>query len=491
MLDAIVSVSGALKAPVYLLGEKTGLVCPNYGWENIKLRYCKHFEIGIEVFDKFPLFASIDSIEQRAKQAVKLCRKYFSDFVIEPDILVMEGRVSSSSGPHSGYRMTFTEERDYSKPVMLDIIWDRHKGSCRILANIYDHFIDGIPALFLVTAIQHHLVRGKNSRLLSMSRKPVSDYHNTTRRFPRQPDRKGWARLLYRNREILWPVGAHMDVTTSCITALRDRIFADTGTRPSVSSIELGLLAIETGMDFTTDYVARGQMASTGFLDLNKGYHGLGMIRTRGYGGLENLSPDAQYRELCSKIKFASLQLPMEQQGKGKSSVFYSRYGRIWQLVVDFFEKRVSFKNVMSIAGTQCIGSNLNGVDTVFDFLTPEIKPNNIRYIFTASHGEFAPHIKKAREARGLPLYATELSLACSPLLADSEGKKTIYKSIKTSPEKAKEILQGWSVSTADLDDDALLKKLFNELYRPKSPLKGRIEKRAALLLEAGRTKPG
>lgn len=344
MLNTLVSVTGALKAPVYLLGEKTGLVNPNYGWENMKLRYCKHFEIGIEVFEKFPIYASIASVEQRVRQAVKLCRKYFSDLVIEPDILVMEGRVSSSRGVHTGYRMTFTEERDYTKPIMLDIIWDRQKGSCRIMANIFDHFIDGVPALFLVTALHHHLVRGKNSRLLSMTRNPDYDYREITKRFPRQPHRKDWARLLYRSEEILWPVGAHLDVTTSCITALRDRIYSDTGIKPSVSSIELGLLAIETGMDFATDYVARGEIADTGSLDLNKGYDGLGMIQTRGYSHLKELTPENQYRELCKKIKFASLQLPMEQQGKGKSSVFFNRYGRTRQFIVDFLKNESASK---------------------------------------------------------------------------------------------------------------------------------------------------
>lgn len=488
MLDTIVHVNGFLKAPGFFLMEKAGLVSPDYGWENIKIRYCKHFEVGLEVHGKAPLYTSIDSIEQRALQAIKLCRAHFSDIVIEPDLLVIEGSVSHSKEIHTGYRINFTEERDYSKPVMMDITWDRRKKSFRILVNVFDHFIDGVPALFLVNAVHHHLMMGKHSRLLSLTRTPATNYQKTADRFPLQPEKSRWVRLLYRQDNTLWPAGAPVDVTNSAITALRDRISRERGIRLSVSSLELALLAMETGMEYTTDYIARGETSDSGALDLTKGYRGLGMIQAKGYTDLQKMDSDDQYRELCTHLEGISDQLPLEKKGKGRSSVFYRRYGRARKFIVDFFEKRVTFKKVMTIAGTQCIGSNLNGVDTLFDVLTPGLTGEDVRYIFTASHGEFAPHIHKARQHRGLPLYATEISLACGPLTTDSEGGRNIYKSIKTSPEKAREILRRWSIHTADLDEDSLLVKLFNELYRPSAPLKGRIEKRAAVLLEAGRT---
>lgn len=488
MLDTLVSVTGALKAPFYIMGEKTGMIYPNYGWENIKLRYCKNFEIGIEIIEKFPLFSSINSIEQRTRQAVKLCRKFFSDIVIEPDILVTEGRVKTSQGIQTGYNISFTEKRDYSKAVLLDVIWDRHKRSCHILANVFNHFIDGIPALFLISAVAHHLVRGKDSILLSMARTPASDYQETINRFPGQPDKSGWARLLCRDEKTLWPTGAPVDVSSSAIKALQEKIKNDTGLRPSMSSVELGVLSMETGMDYATEYVARSGASGRGAFDLDSGYRGLGMVQTQGYASMKKISAEKQYIELCKQLSYATKQLPLEKKGKGKSSIFYRRYGRTRSAIVDFFEKRVSFKNVMTIAGTQCIASNLNGVNILMTPLGGDITPENIHYIFTASHGEFAPHIRSAREERGLPLYATELSLACSPLMQRSDEKKIIYKSVKVSPEKAREIMRSWGISTAALDENEVLVKFFNELYRPTAPTRGRVEKAAARLLEAGRT---
>jgi hypothetical protein len=141
----------------------------------------------------------------------------------------------------------------------------------------------------------------------------------------------------------------------------------------------------------------------------------------------------------------------------------------------------------MNVAGTQLIGSNLNGIDYGVPLFVGGIIPDDMKFIFIPSHGEHNDKTKNERAKRSLTTHVTEVSFACGPKIKESNGRSTVYKSLKVLPQKADTILLNWGHARdkiKSLSQAEKVKQVFMDAYRPDNPALGRIEKRAELYLE-------
>lgn len=486
MLGPLVSFMGAVRAPVAYISRKLGRSPPNAGWENLKVSYCRRFEFGIEVRNEGVASLTRETVESRVRQAVAMAVEKCGDTVIEPDVLVKESPLDDISAAAAGYRIDLLSDRDFTKHVLLDFILDRQASAYRILAAVYDHVIDGVPAALLVNLVHNHVMMGDSSYLSGTSRCPEFSYQDIADRFNKRPDRSAWLSIGEASEETLWPVGGHIDVSKSSIVRLRSKLKKEKGINASVSSIEIALIALDMSMRYVTDYVARGQANEAGQLDVSRGYDGLGMVRSRNYDKLAGLPVDEQYQRICDVLAASAEAVRQERVKKGEASLFYERYSRLNRRVVREFEKRVSYDEIMGVANTQLIGSNLNGVDFKVPVVVGPLRDGDIKYLFTASHGDFEPAIREERRKRGLATHLTEVSLACGPRTVTEDGRHVIYKSLKTSRRKALALLKGWGHDVEQFcgqPTDAVLKYLYDVVYSPKDPQAGRIEALAARFL--------
>jgi hypothetical protein len=176
----------------------------------------------------------------------------------------------------------------------------------------------------------------------------------------------------------------------------------------------------------------------------------------------------------------------LERTGKGQNSIFYAQYRKINRFFVNLFDRRISHKDVMAVAGTQLIGSNLNGIDYGVPLFVDGITPDDMKFIFIPSHGEHNDKTKDERAKRSLTTHVTEVSFACGPKIKESNGRSIVYKSLKVLPQKADQILLNWGHAPdkiKSLSQTEKVKQVFMDAYRPDNPTLGRIEKRAELYL--------
>ena len=178
--------------------------------------------------------------------------------------------------------------------------------------------------------------------------------------------------------------------------------------------------------------------------------------------------------------------MKLERIGKGHASTFYARYRRIPNYFANFMESRLNYTRIMSVAGTQLIGSNLNGVDYGVPLFVGGIRPDDMRFIFIPAHGEHKKMIRVERAKRSLETQLTEVSFTCGPKIKESNGRSVVYKSLKISAQKAYDILLDWGhdpEKIMSLSPSERVKQVFIEAYRPDNPLLGRIERRAEVYL--------
>ncbi len=201
---------------------------------------------------------------------------------------------------------------------------------------------------------------------------------------------------------------------------------------------------------------------------------------------IRKANPPCQYEWIRRALCDASVEMKLERQAKGWASRFYDRYRRIPALFVNLFDRRIAYADVMSVAGTQIIGSNLNGVDYGVPVFIGDVTPDDVKFFFIPSHGEHNKKTQTERAKRSLETHVTEISFSCGPKTKLRNGKSVAYKSLKMSPKKAHELLLDWGhalekIMTLSLEDK--VKQVFIEAYRPDAPIRSRIENRAAQYL--------
>jgi len=481
-----INLGGFVSTPRDYITTKLGLDKTTTAWEFLRSKYAKHFGFGIEVRGSSPDFESTREMRHRAIEAVDLALKHYGDMLIKADIQVKEGRVCTEENMVTGYDIDFSLDWDFSKPVLIEITYDRQNRSYRIMSLVYNHVIDGVPLALYTHLIHNHLVLG-NASFLSQSKRnfPVPyKFHlwdNGT-----LPDKKGWLRLNCLNESDLFPIGSQIDVTNSNILKLRNKIAQEIGQNVSNSSVEIALLSLEMGITWATDYIAQGRLNSKRQVDVQKGYNGLGMVRTHLGDEIGNADPLTQYRWIRDAVKDASGEMHLERAGNGYASRFYTQYRKINRFFVNLFDRRISHSDVMTVAGTQLIGSNLNGVDYGVPLLVGGIIPDDMRFIFIPSHGEHNDMTKAVRAKHSRSTHVTEVSFACGPKIKESNGRSMVYKSLKVLPQKANNILLDWGHAPdkiKSLSQAQRVKQVFIDAYRPDNPTLGRIEKRAELYL--------
>jgi hypothetical protein len=481
-----INIGGIVAIPDYYIRTRLGLEKEITAWEFLRLKHAKHFGFGVEVRESAPDFDSTDSIRKTAMEAIGLALKHYGDMLIEADVQVKEGSLYNEDGLVTGYNIDFSLNWDFSKPVLIEIIHDRENRSYRIMGLVFNHMIDGVPLALYTHLIHNHLVMRDRSFLRQSKRTFSVPYRLYAGSERMRPDKKGWLKLNYFNESHLFPVGSQIDATGSNILKLRKKISKEIGRDVSSSSVEIALLNLEMGTNWTTDYIAQGHLNPERRVDVQKGYHGLGIVRTYLSDEIRNAGPRTQYEWICNTLKTAAGEIDLERVGQGRASRFYARYRRIPKFFVDLFDRRINYANVMSVAGTQLIGSNLNGIDYGVPLFVGGIRPDNMRFIFVPSHGEHDKKTKVERAKRSLETHVTEVSFSCGPKITMSNGHSVVYKSLKISPQKAHDILLDWGHDPEhiiSLSPPERVKQVFIEAYRPDAPTQGRIEKRAARYL--------
>jgi len=478
-----IHLGGFVSLPRDYLKTRLGLNPITTGWEFLRLKYAKHFGFGLEVRGASPEFTNLHALRESAMEAVSLALVHYGDMLIEADVQVKEVTLSPEDTLVTGYQIDFTLPWNFSRPVLIEIDYDRKNRSYRIMGVSYNHLIDGVPLALYIHLIHNHIVLGDASFLCQSKRTFTDPYRFHRTPAAAVPDKKGWLELDIINDAHLLPVGAQIDTSDSNILRLRKKISRDTGLEISNSSIEIALLGMELGMDWATNYIAQGYVNPEGRVDIQKGYNGLGIVRTQNYRRMKNTDPLTQYRWICNAMKESYDEMKLERKGMGRASVFYTRYRRIAKILVDLFDRRISYNDVMSVAGTQLLGSNLNGIDYGVPLFVGGITPDNMRFIFIPSHGEHHEKTKIERAKRSLETHVTEVSFSCGPKITGSSGRSMVYKSLKISAWKARDILLDWGYDSREilsLTPEERIRRVFIEMYRPDAPALGRIEARAA-----------
>lgn len=481
-----INIGGIVAAPRYYIIIKLGLAKATTAWEFLRMKYAKHFGFGIEVRGSSPYFNGIDSIRRTAMEAVSLAIKHYGDMLVDADVQVKEGRLFSEDDLVTGYNLDFSLDWDFSKPVLIEITYDGESRSYRIMGLVFNHMIDGVPLALYLYLLHNHLIMGERSFLRQSKRRFFAPYRLHQGAAGSKPDKKGWTKLNYFDESHLYPVGSQIDVTGSNILKLRKKISKEIGREVSNSSVEIALLSLEMGINWTTDYIAQGHLTPERRVDVQRGYHGLGIVRTHLSDEIRNADPRTQYEWICNTLKHASGEMQLERFGKGSASRFYARYRKIPEFFINLFDRRINYESVMSVAGTQLIGSNLNGIDYGVPLFVGGIRPDDMRFIFVPSHGEHGKKTRVERAKRSLETHVTEISFSCGPKITGSNGRSVVYKSLKISPQKAHAMLLDWGYDpeqVASLSPPERVRQVFIDAYRPDAPAQGRIEKRAAQYL--------
>jgi len=489
-MNAIVGaihLGGIVSTPRDYITTKLGLDKTRTAWEFLRSKYAKHFGFGLEVRGSLPDFESATAIRHRAIEGVDLALKHYGDMLIKADVQVKEGRLGADDNLVAGYDIDFSLDWDYSKPVLIEITYDQENRSYRIMSLVYNHVIDGVPLALFMHLIHNHLVLGQTSFLNQSKRTFPFSYKFHLWDNGTLPDKKGWLRLNGLGESDLFPIGSQIDVTDSNILKLRNKIAQEIGQNVSNSSVEIALLSLEMGITWATDYIAQGEQNTKRQVDVQKGYRGLGIVRTHRAEAIGNADPLTQYRWIRDAVKDAAAEMQLERAGKGQNSRFYTQYRKINRFFVNLFDRRISHKDVMAVAGTQLIGSNLNGIDYGVPLFVGGVTPDTMRFIFIPSHGEHNDTTKNARAKRSLTTHVTEVSFSCGPKIKRSNGRSMVYKSLKVLPQKAHDILVDWGHADDEiksLTQTQKVQQVFMDAYRPDNPTLGRIEKRAERYLD-------
>lgn len=484
-MNAIVGaihLGGVVSTPRDYITTKLGLEKTRTAWEFLRSKYAKHFGFGLEVRGSSPDFESSTALRHKAMEAVELALKHYGDMLINADIQVKEGLLGLENKMVAGYDIDFSLDWDYSKPVLMEITYDRQNRSYRIMSLVYNHVIDGVPLALYTYLIHNHLVLGEASFLSQSRRTFPFSYKFHLWDSGTLPDKKRWLRLNCLGESDLFPIGSQIDVTDSSILKLRNKIALEIGQNVSNSSVEIALLSLEMGITWATDYIAQGDQNSRRQVDVQKGYRGLGIVRTQLAGEIGKADSRTQYQWIRDAVKNAAEEMHLERTGIGRNSRFYTQYRKINRFFVNLFDRRISHKAVMAVAGTQLIGSNLNGIDYGVPLFVGGIIPDDMKFIFIPSHGEHNHKTRDERAKRALTTHVTEVSFSCGPKIKRSNGCSTVYKSLKILPQKAHHILLDWGHAPDEikyLSQADSVRQVFIDAYRPDNPALGRIEKRA------------
>ncbi len=257
-----INYGGMVSFPRDYIKTKLGLNKITTGWEFLRQKYAKHFGFGIEVRGRSPNFDNADALKNVAVNAIQRAIKHYGDMLIDADVQVKEGVLSPEDTIKTGYHIDFDLSWDFSKPVLIEITYDRKNRSYKIMGVVYNHFIDGVPMALYIYLIHNHLILG-NKSLLSQSTRTFSvpyRFHKTA--MMNSPNENEWQGLKYFGPLTLIPVGSQLDVTDSNIPKLRKKLSLDTGCDISTSSLEIILLSMEMGMTWATDYIAQGSVNS-------------------------------------------------------------------------------------------------------------------------------------------------------------------------------------------------------------------------------------
>ena len=453
------------------------------GWDFIKVRVIKQYEVGLKVLGRAPHFSGLGEIRNLAEEALALAVRHYGDMLLPADLQVKETSLGEAQGLRIGHATDLLRERDLTKFIQVDIGYDKQTNSYTMTAMVYRHIVDGIPALLLLYLIHNHLVLRRESHLSACARVPQFMLQDQLDRFNVKVDAAKWKEVMPREQDHFLSVGAQVGISGSNIYKLRRKIAADIASYVSASSVELALLAMEMGLNYASDCVARGPINRSGKLLLSEGYEGLGHVHTRGYADICGREAKEQYAWLCSTMKQSTEEMILERLGKGKSSKVLRKVSRIPDSARLFSDKFAPYDCIMSVANSQILGSNLNGIAFGVPICVGDITPADITGFGVPAHPEHGPEVIEARLARGLKQEITEISYVCGERIKNADG---VYKALKTSKGMAIRILNRWGHDENQLKTlsiSELVKKVFVEAYRPDSPLEGRIEKLAARLL--------
>lgn len=486
ILIPLIHFGGIVSYPQDRIMTALGLPRTATGWEHLRKQYARHFGVGLEVRGSFPLHEGPGGFAGRAREAVDMAIERFGDFLVNAHIRVVEGPLPDDRAIQVGYGMDLTIERDWERPILMEITLDRATSSCRIMALSCDHAVDGAPLMLLVQLVFHHLAFGSQSILPGIARRPLINYEARLRRLGMQSNRERWSELLRTDSDALVPAGGQIDCSRSAIVALRRRLAEIQGSHISLSSLETALVAMTFKLNWATEYIAQGESDARGLLAIQRGYHGLGMVRTMGWPRIMALPAQSRLEYLGRILTDSAQEIKQERQGMGRSSRFYNRYRRIPGFWTRLFDRRIPYGHVMAVAGTQLIGSNLNGVEYGVPLVAQSMRDGDHRFLFIPSHGEHGNETKEARMRRNLATQVTEVSFSCGPKVSDGSGHSMVYKSLKLSPATAARVLISWGANprvVLDIPPLERVARVFHEAYRPDAPMEGKIERLAASLL--------
>ncbi len=482
LLKYLLNLQPILEFPA-ICGEKLGLIMPRSGWDSVKTNVIKNYEVGIEVKWNLPRFDGISEIEKLAREAVKLALQHYGDMLLDVDIKVKYGNLPDEKELRIGYQVDLHQERDFTKFIQMDINYDKQKNSYMIIAIVYRHIIDAIPVVLLIYLLHNHLVLKKNSYLNNCERIPDFSLREKFSRFRIKGTVEKWKEVMPDDRDIFLSVGSRIDISKSNLYKLRRKIAKDVGMFVTSSSVELALLAIDMELNYASDCVAQGQINRRGRLDVQKGYNGLGFVHTKGYADIGKLNLNQQYSWLCNKLVESSKEMILEKDGKGKASILINRLGRIPDMHRRFFDKCANYDLIMDVSSSQILSSNLNGIYYGVPICIGNITPENIRFLGAPACPEHDSKIIEQRQSQGLKTEITEISFVCGEKIKNS---CFVDKAIKTSKNVAIRILTRWGHDVNLLEGMTkieLVKKLFQETFRPDFPLEGRLEKLAGEFL--------
>jgi hypothetical protein len=483
----MVIVQSVLESPRVFIGEKLGLIMPQSGWDYIKTRIARNYEVGIEIRKGLPPFNSRSELEKLANEGLRLTLHHFGDFLVDACIKIREGPLWPDEGLRIGHYIDMEIERDYTKHIQIDIIYSKETNSYAIIAFVYKHMVDAVPVIFLLYHIHNYIILKEQSYIYTCERKPAFNLGEKLKKFRFTVDKQKWDFVLPKNNNTFLNVGAQVNIKNSNIRKLRRQIFLELGLPVSTSSLELALIGIDTGLNFALDCVAVGNKLINNKVDITGGYKRLAHVATRGYNGIDKLDPDGQYLWLLEILKESSAEMGKALAGKGKSAWMFDRIRNIPDYARLFSDTWSSYDCIMETAGSQLLGTNLNGVDYGVQLAVGSIKPEDIRGIGIPSNPEHTEKIKEIRNKKGLNADITEFVFAHGQLV---KGTDFVFKSIKTNKKVATEILRKWGEPVEGLDKLSLRElvvKLFNLMYQPSDPMEGRIEKLAGKYLKLGK----
>ena len=485
LMKFMLHLQSTLGYPRDWIGKKLGLIMPQSGWDYIKTRTVKNFELGIEVRRNLSRFGSASEIESLVKEAIQLAAQHYGDMVLDADVKVVKGQLPGEKDLRIGHQVELGQDRDFTKFIQVSIILDEAQDSYIISALVYRHIIDGIPMLLLLYLIHNHLILKQDSFISGCARVPAFNLQDKFDKFNVSVDEERWKEVLPENDDADFvSVGAHINVRDSNIYKLRRKIAKEVGSYVSGSSVELALLAIEMGMNYASDCVAQGPLKRNGKLDLQQGYFGLGQAHTQGYANIGTLEKAQQYRWLCDKMAESTREILLEREGRGRASKMLQKVSRISDKHRLAGDKIASYDSVMVVANCQILGSNFNGIDYGVPIFVEDITPEHLGLIGIPATPEFAPEVVEARAAKGLKSTITEVSFASGEKYRKCDS---VYKVMKISLDATKRILSRWGYDSNELEKMSkteLGTLVFRETFRPDSPLEGRAEKLAGGFLE-------